>query len=438
MAPGPGVLPLRTKRYYGLYSSSLVYLRHRQGNAGGGRLSHLAKRRGSVPAFGWSAEGLAPEDHRGVGPNRWNAMPRTFRLPASLLGPSRTTIPLRILFFSPKKEDYLAATLLYGLRHLPEVEVVDHPRYDCMYQDYPRAKLGLLHGRGFTLFGGLPDPWGRTERPRDLSPRNLSCFDLVVFSCLWDQADLFLRWERYLSPDHTGLVDGADDPAVPPFAGRWFREPGTWLRLRKLSRFRIWKREWTGQSQRNLWHRLLPKFYWSYLPPSPRLYPISFGIPQTKIISQPTKKTTNFPAHIVDPEVRCAIGAGSKGHVFRSEAEYYRNLQGSRFGITMKRSGWDCLRHYEIAANGAVPCFRDLDRKPPRCAPHGLSSVNSISYRTAGELLEKVSSLSETEYGLLQQGALLWVQAQSAQRVAKRFLGQAFGQSGKTCGRQNP
>jgi len=40
----------------------------------------------------------------------------------------------------------------------------------------------------------------------------------------------------------------------------------------------------------------------------------------------------------------------------------------------MKRGGWDCLRHYEIAAAGAVPCVRQLEGKPSSCAPHGLQA----------------------------------------------------------------
>jgi hypothetical protein len=39
----------------------------------------------------------------------------------------------------------------------------------------------------------------------------------------------------------------------------------------------------------------------------------------------------------------------------------YRN---SRFAITKKKGGWDCLRHYEILMNGCIPLFENLQDCP--------------------------------------------------------------------------
>jgi hypothetical protein len=36
----------------------------------------------------------------------------------------------------------------------------------------------------------------------------------------------------------------------------------------------------------------------------------------------------------------------------------------ARFAYTQKKGGWDCLRHYEIMANGCIPIFRGLDQCP--------------------------------------------------------------------------
>ena len=46
------------------------------------------------------------------------------------------------------------------------------------------------------------------------------------------------------------------------------------------------------------------------------------------------------------------------------EAEYYGVYKASRFALTQKKGGWDCLRHYEILANGAIPIFEELDKCP--------------------------------------------------------------------------
>ena len=46
------------------------------------------------------------------------------------------------------------------------------------------------------------------------------------------------------------------------------------------------------------------------------------------------------------------------------EADYYAMYKSSRFALTQKKGGWDCLRHYEILANGSIPIFEELDKCP--------------------------------------------------------------------------
>ena len=47
------------------------------------------------------------------------------------------------------------------------------------------------------------------------------------------------------------------------------------------------------------------------------------------------------------------------------EDEYNQSYRESRFAITHKKGGWDCLRHYEIMANGCIPIFKNLNTCPP-------------------------------------------------------------------------
>lgn len=42
------------------------------------------------------------------------------------------------------------------------------------------------------------------------------------------------------------------------------------------------------------------------------------------------------------------------------EAAYHKMYQNSLFALTKKKGGWDCLRHYEILANGCIPIFETL------------------------------------------------------------------------------
>jgi hypothetical protein len=83
--------------------------------------------------------------------------------------------------------------------------------------------------------------------------------------------------------------------------------------------------------------------------------PISFSIPESKIIDHVPEKTRKF-AHIVPGDLST--------YIYPDEASYYKGYQESVFGRTCKKGGWDCLRHYEILANGCIPWFENLESCP--------------------------------------------------------------------------
>jgi hypothetical protein len=332
-----------------------------------------------------------------------------------------TPQPRTILFLSPPVEDYLAVTLLHGLRSLLGAGVIDFPRYDVAYRDFPADRRKAVYGRGFSVFFDLPElPIDRTAVESRL---DRGAFDLVVFSDIWRQADLFARWRPLLRPETTVIVDGHDSANVYPHAGLWWKNPRAWLLPRATGGFLYFKREWTEDSQFNLWHRLLPRAARPYLPTYRGLRPTSFSFIASKIVASPPTKAKDFPRHIVDPEVAALVPASATKHAFDAEADYYADLQSARFGITTKRSGWDCMRHYEIAANGAVPCFRALEDKPATCAPHGLvPGENCLSYRGAAELTRAIGQLDSAGYTRLQAGALAWVRSKTTTAVARELV----------------
>jgi hypothetical protein len=139
------------------------------------------------------------------------------------------------------------------------------------------------------------------------------------------------------------------------------------------------------------------------------------------------EKTKDFPSHIVDAEVAPRVG-GATSYAFKDEAAYYADLRASRFAITTKRGGWDCMRHYEVAASGCVICFRQLHTKPPTCAPHGLDASNTIDYADVDDLMAKIAALTPERERELQQAALAWAHDNTTRAVARRFL-QTLGYS---------
>jgi hypothetical protein len=327
----------------------------------------------------------------------------------------------RILFVHPNHEDYLADGLFHGLRSLLGADVVDFPKIDFAYDTYPVDQRPDLYGHGFSLYGLLPDM--PVDRNRVMDRAANGAFDLVVFADIWRTFGIFVQLAPRLK-GHTliAAIDGADRPEPYPYAGEWWRTRVWWTLPRAHVRAIYFKREitpWTGTFRSYL---TLPPRIAERLPSIRRMREISFSIPEDKVLAEPpTVKDRLLASHVVDPEVAQRVRAAT-GHVFTDEQEYYADLQRSRFGVTTKRAGWDCMRHYEQAANGCVPCFRDLDQKPRRAAPHGLDATNCIVYRNADELLSTIDTLDEDTYRQLEIGALRWARANTTQRRARAFL----------------
>jgi hypothetical protein len=326
----------------------------------------------------------------------------------------------RILLLTPNNEDYLTDSLFHGLRSQLGADVIEYPKREFMYDSYPAERRQRLYGRGFSLYGLLPDlPVDRNQ----LTQRILDGeFDLVVFAHIWGTFGLFAELAPQLHRRvPIAILDGADRVEPYPYSGFWWRKRAWWTLPRAHNRGIYFKREltpWTGTFRAYL---TLPPALASMLPSIKRMREIAFSFPEEKVIPYLPVKDRLVASHVVDPKLAAKLDA-STSYAFSDETDYYADLQRSKFGITVKRAGWDCLRHYEQAANGCVPCFRELDRKPARCAPHGLNETNCVIYRDADELLVRLRSMDDSEYRDLQAGAIAWARANSTRQRAEQFL----------------
>ena len=85
------------------------------------------------------------------------------------------------------------------------------------------------------------------------------------------------------------------------------------------------------------------------------LYPITFSIASEKIIDYiPIKKKI----------ISSLIPGNQRTYIYETEEEYYEEYRSSWFATTTKKGGWDCLRHYEILANGCIPYFPNFEKCP--------------------------------------------------------------------------
>lgn len=331
---------------------------------------------------------------------------------------------MKILFFTSPVTDYLSDPILIGLKGLYAENCIDYPKRDILYENCNKESISSIRGHGFTLYTGILKDIDvdRFDIPKKIE-RNY--FDLIIFSDIWRQFGIYLQYQDILDMSKTIFLDGSDSEQVYPFAGFWLRNNQFRLLSKVNKKSLYFKREYTLNSQFNWWNRLIPYSFKKFIPKQKNLYPISFSIPDQKIINIKSKKIKQFTSQIVDQEVYDYLNKDHKystHYLFKSEDEYYKDIQCSKFGITMKRAGWDCLRHYEIAANGTVICFRNLNKKPLSCAPHGLNNKNSISYNNYKDLIKKIEKISNDQYFSMQEAAIVWAKKNSSSYRAKELI----------------
>ncbi len=323
-----------------------------------------------------------------------------------------------ILFFCCNKSDYLSDTILIGLKNLKNLNVFEYNPNKIIYTS--NYNFENEHGRGFTI-GNIVDSTKQKVFEGQIEIENI---DLFIFSNLNIQYTLFNKFKKYLKPINTLILDGQDSPSIFPYYGSLVSRPVVWKLIIILLKFNYYKREFIKEEIffQKL-NKFIPRFFYNHYLRNSQIRGISFSIPSSKIILKLPNKTKLFPQHIVDKEVLNSWSNGSLGYVFEDEEDYYKDLQSSKFGITTKKAGWDCMRHYEIAANGAVICFKNLHLKPITCAPHGLvPGLNCISYTSYSDLMKQISKIDDDKYLILQQNSLLWVSQNTCEMAAERML----------------
>lgn len=223
---------------------------------------------------------------------------------------------MKILFISAggPTQDYLRDATFHGLRSLFGHDVVDVGKLDSMYQG---ADLSQMYGKGFTLYGLLPNiEIDRSDIPRKIKNRY---FDAIFYGSIHRNQDYLHEVTSQYSSDRVVLIDGEDHP------GHLAGIPAT-----------TFKREL---------HR-----------PVPGVHPIHFAIPREKIVQDMPRK--NFLMAPMDP-------LDATTYIYKSEESYYSQYAESYYAATMMKAGWDCLRHYEIMSQMCIPYFRCFDQCPP-------------------------------------------------------------------------
>lgn len=222
---------------------------------------------------------------------------------------------MKILYITEgQKPDYMNDCVFHGLVSN------GHDVTDTHYLYYMSDKHPELYGRGFTVYGNLDDRSGIDRE--HIKDRIVSKeFDIVVFGSVhrhFEYLDVVLST---YDKSRIIFIDGEDH---------------TNIRMELVGKGVYFKRE--------------------YLQKVDGVYPISFAIPQEKIFFGVPSKTKTWS--FITPK-------DTRTYIYHDETKYYEDYRSSIYGFTMKKGGWDCMRHYEIAAQQCIPWFENINNCPP-------------------------------------------------------------------------
>jgi hypothetical protein len=226
---------------------------------------------------------------------------------------------MKILFITnPTGPDYLGDSIFHGGKTILGTEFYELKRMWYMYDDLVGKEK--LYGRGFTMFGKLSSNLyiPLNEDVTELIKNKF--FDKIIYGSVWrclDHLDLVLN--TYSKKDVI-FIDGEDHDNI---------------RVDLINNGSYFKREYYSKMD--------------------GVHPISFSIPEELVLSKVTEKIKL---------ISDIIPNFNWNYTFSSEQDYYDEYSSSWYGTTMKKAGWDCLRHYEIMMNGCVPLFKGLEDCP--------------------------------------------------------------------------
>lgn len=249
---------------------------------------------------------------------------------------------MRILYITKGDHvDYQNDCALIGLRECLGVDLVDYPKQNHNYKSFKEEDALKMYGKGMSVTRILDECDVNREDIKDKIKNHY--FDYVVYGSVWRCLSLVDEVAAHYKPEEVCVIDGEDETNIHDIAKKGVV---------------YFKRELIVNEK--------------------TIHPISFAIPTDKLHFD-NIKTRLFS--ICDPRDRST-------YIYKTEADYYNGYRESLFGVTTKKAGWDCMRHYEILGNGCLPAFFDISQCPPK------TMANFPKERTARmlDLLQKSQS----------------------------------------------
>lgn len=266
--------------------------------------------------------------------------------------------------------DYQDDCLFIGLRELFGADVVDFNKREHSYQAFDEQKAKNLYGMGMSVSKILPDlEVDRTDITNKIKNRY---FDYIVYGSIWRCNDYINKILQYYPKNQIIAVDGEDE-----------------TNIHKCFDLGIlyFKRELQFKHE--------------------RLFPISFAMPTNKgFFNKDKTKAFSF----ITPLNR-------QTYIYNNEKDYYKDYQDAQFGVTLKKAGWDCMRHYEIMSNGCIPYFINIEKCPESTMTHFPKTLckqvnDSFKHLTSEQIYNKFINQFEEHFK----------QNNTTQALAKYFI----------------
>lgn len=213
--------------------------------------------------------------------------------------------------------DYQNDCTLIGLKELFGSDVVDYNKQHHNYDTYDIESAKKLYGKGMSVTRVLPDL--TVDRTDITSKIKNKYFDYIVYGSIWRCNDHINEILKYYPPNKIIAIDGEDETNI-----------------------------------HNVFNLGITYFKRELIHTHEKLLPISFAIPTSKV---------NFNKNKIK-DFSYITPFDTKTYIYNNEKDYYNDYSEARFGVTVKKAGWDCMRHYEILANGCIPHFYDISKCP--------------------------------------------------------------------------
>ena len=213
--------------------------------------------------------------------------------------------------------DYQNDLVFYGLRELYGDDVVDSTQILSLYKEH-EGKIPPQN-----MWGGMTAFWligeNNIDRTNIEDKIKDKYYDYIIYGAIKRCKDYYDLVSKVYPDNKVILIDGNDESELDPL----------------YTKHLYFKRE------------LVEKH--------PNLLPISFAFPTDKLAIPNKNKTQDYGT---------VIPGKSETYIFKTEHDYYNDYQKSMYGVTMKKAGWDAMRHYEILGNYCMPYFVGLEDCP--------------------------------------------------------------------------